>query len=43
MGGAFDSDVEAGAQCNFTFYSVPSTFKLYDTGFRCCFAADPTK
>jgi hypothetical protein len=24
------------------FYSVPTSFKLYDAGFRCCFATDPT-
>ncbi len=42
LGGAFDSQDETGSSCNFTFYTVDSTFKFYDTGFRCCFAADPT-
>jgi hypothetical protein len=42
MGGAFNSDAETGAACNFDFYSVTSTFKLFDTGFRCCFAANPS-
>ena len=42
MGGAFDNASEAGAACNFTFYNVDQTFKLLDTGFRCCFSQDPT-
>ncbi len=42
MGGAFNSASEAGATCTFAFYSVTSTFKYFDTGFRCCFAQDPT-
>ncbi len=41
MGGAFSSDSASGATCDFTFYSVGDTFSLYDTGFRCCFDADP--
>ena len=42
MGGAFNSAAEDSAQCGFTFYSVPATFKFFDTGFRCCFSSDPT-
>jgi hypothetical protein len=42
MGGAFNTASEPGAQCNFTFYSVPPTFKFSDAGFRCCFTTDPT-
>ena len=42
MGGAFNTNAETGAQCDFSFYSVPNTFKFFDTGFRCCFTADPT-
>jgi hypothetical protein len=42
LGGAFDSQDETGASCDFTFYSVDGAFKFYDTGFRCCFSADPT-
>jgi len=40
MGGGFGTS-EAGATCDFTFYSVASSFQLYDTGFRCCFDTDP--
>ena len=42
MGGAFNTESEAGAACGFTFYSVAQDFKFYDTGFRCCFTSDPT-
>jgi hypothetical protein len=42
MGGAFNTDAESGAACNFTFYTVSSTYKLFDVGFRCCFSSDPT-
>ncbi|MBI4951661.1 MAG: hypothetical protein HY908_06480, partial [Myxococcales bacterium] len=42
MGGAFDSATDSGATCSFTFYTVDQLFALYDTGFRCCFSADPT-
>jgi hypothetical protein len=42
MGGAFNTQSDGGAQCDFSFYSVPTSFKLFDAGFRCCFAADPT-
>ena len=42
LGGAFDSQDENGSSCQFTFYTVDPTFKFYDTGFRCCFSADPT-
>ena len=42
MGGAFDSASEAGATCDFTFYNVDDEFKFFDTGFRCCFSANPT-
>ncbi|MGC4118421.1 MAG: MopE-related protein [Myxococcales bacterium] len=42
MGGAFDTGSEAGARCDFTFYTVGQTFQLYDAGFRCCFFQDPT-
>jgi hypothetical protein len=40
MGGAFNSD-EAGAQCDFSFYTVDATFKLFSVGFRCCFDEYP--
>jgi hypothetical protein len=42
MGGAFNTDSELGATCDFSFYSVVSGFRLFDTGFRCCFASDPS-
>ena len=41
MGGAFNSPVENGASCDFDFYVVDQSFALIDTGFRCCFDADP--
>jgi hypothetical protein len=43
MGGAFNSQSDDGASCTFNFYTVPTTFKFFDTGFRCCFSSDPTK
>jgi hypothetical protein len=42
MGGAYDTVAESGAQCDFSFYSVDKTFKLFDTGFRCCFSSNPS-
>jgi MYXO-CTERM domain-containing protein len=42
MGGAFNTQTDAGATCNFTFYTVDQTFKFFDAGFRCCFTTDPT-
>ncbi len=41
MGGAFNTQSEDGAACNFTFYTVDNKFKLFDTGFRCCFDTSP--
>jgi hypothetical protein len=41
MGGAFNTGVENGATCTYSFYKVNSSFQLLDTGFRCCFGADP--
>ncbi|MBI5533337.1 MAG: hypothetical protein HY898_11510 [Deltaproteobacteria bacterium] len=42
MGGAFNTQSEDGAACQFTFYTVDQNFQFFDTGFRCCFSADPT-
>jgi hypothetical protein len=42
MGGAFNSQSDEGATCDFTFYAVDQNFKFFDTGFRCCFTQDPT-
>ena len=41
MGGAYNTQAEAGASCDFSFYTVGTAHKLYDTGFRCCFTANP--
>lgn len=41
MGGSFASQSEQGATCTFDFYTVDANFKLFDTGFRCCFSSDP--
>ena len=40
VGGAYSSN-DYGATCDFDFYVVDETFKLLDTGFRCCFDSDP--
>ncbi len=42
MGGAYNTADESGAQCTFDFYVVESDFQLLDTGFRCCFDANPS-
>ncbi|UQA54940.1 MopE-related protein [Polyangium aurulentum] len=42
MGGAFNTQAEGGAANNFSFYTVDENFQFFDTGFRCCFASDPT-
>jgi hypothetical protein len=42
LGGAFNTQAEDGARCDFTFFSVKQTFQFYDTGFRCCFSANPS-
>jgi hypothetical protein len=43
MGGAFNTQSEAGATCDFTFFTVTDpSFKLFDAGFRCCFTANPS-
>jgi len=42
MGGAFSSD-PGGSTCTFSFYTTNSNaFQLYDLGYRCCFATNPT-
>jgi hypothetical protein len=40
MGGAFNSD-ESGATCDFSFYTVDPSFKLFSVGFRRCFDEYP--
>ncbi|NUP05533.1 MAG: hypothetical protein HOW73_05685 [Polyangiaceae bacterium] len=42
MGGAFNTQAENGASCDFTFYAVDDEYKFFDTGFRCCFTTNPT-
>jgi hypothetical protein len=42
MGGGYETVGENGASCNFTFFKVESDFRLFDTGFRCCFDQNPT-
>lgn len=44
MGGAFNTadPTGEGAACDFTFYNVDDSFKLFDVGFRCCFDEDPS-
>lgn len=42
MGGAFNTADPNGATCTFDFFTVNPTFKIFDTGFRCCFTSDPT-
>ncbi|MEM6787640.1 MAG: MopE-related protein [Myxococcota bacterium] len=41
MGGAYNTPSEFGATCSFDFYVVDESFRLLDTGFRCCFSSDP--
>ncbi len=41
MGGAFNTQAEAGASCDFDFFTVDDEFKLFDVGFRCCFDQKP--
>jgi hypothetical protein len=42
MGGSFKTVDDNGATCGFSFYTVDQNFQLFDLGFRCCFATDPT-
>jgi hypothetical protein len=42
MGGAFNNSSEDAAACDYDFYVVDNSYQLHDTGFRCCFDADPT-
>lgn len=41
MGGGFSTADDLGATCSFDFYKVDENFKLYDTGFRCCYDQNP--
>jgi hypothetical protein len=42
MGGAYNSDSENGASCDFTFFTVDAQYKLFDVGFRCCYDSNPS-
>jgi len=41
LGGAYTTGDDNGAACSFDFYKVDENFKLYDTGFRCCYDTNP--
>jgi hypothetical protein len=43
MGGSYLSGVESGASCPFASLVVDEAFASRDTGFRCCFSADPAQ
>ncbi len=43
LGGSYPTESEDSARYDFTSYVVDQSFKLYDTGFRCCFSQDPTQ
>jgi len=43
LGGSYPTESEDSARYDFTSYLVDQNFKLYDTGFRCCFNQDPTQ
>jgi hypothetical protein len=43
LGGSYPTESEDSARYDFTSYLVDQNFKLYDTGFRCCFSQDPTQ
>ncbi len=43
LGGGFATAEAESATCDFEFFKVESSFKLFDTGFRCCFDSDPTR
>lgn len=42
MGGAYTTAHADGARCQFQSYWVDPNFRMYDTGFRCCFTSNPT-
>ncbi|MCB9582980.1 MAG: hypothetical protein H6717_38440 [Polyangiaceae bacterium] len=42
MGGAFNTQAEDGASCDFTFFTVDAQYKLFDVGYRCCFDQNPS-
>jgi hypothetical protein len=41
MGGAYDHRIDSGATCSYNLLRVDAAYKHQDTGFRCCFSADP--
>ena len=43
LGGSYSTVEAESATCDFEFFKVEPSFKLFDTGFRCCFDADPTR
>ena len=42
MGGSYLTQSESGSACGFTFNAVDQNYRMADTGFRCCYASDPT-
>ncbi len=42
MGGAYNTVSEDGMACGFEFFTVDQNFRIYDTGFRCCYGVNPT-
>ena len=41
LGGSYRTAAEGGARCDYDFFKVSRDFRLFDTGFRCCFDTDP--
>jgi hypothetical protein len=41
LGGSYLTADESSAMCDYSFFRVGWDFRLFDTGFRCCFDVDP--
>jgi hypothetical protein len=41
LGGSYLTADESSAMCDYSFFRVDWDFRLFDTGFRCCFDSDP--
>ena len=41
LGGSYRTLEESSATCDYSFFKVDWDFRLFDTGFRCCFDVDP--
>ena len=42
LGGSYRSITEESAMCTYDFLKVDGDFRLFDSGFRCCFDQNPT-